>query len=690
MAFFSCLATGSPCVAWAGVAWAGVASAGAVRASDAGDGAASLPEGAIVVTGRGLADTPATPAYDVVEIGRERLESSASGRIEDVLASVAGFQQFRRSDSRSANPSAQGVTLRALGGNATSRALVLLDGVPMADPMFGYIPFSAIAPERLGSVRVTRGGGSGAFGAGAVSGTIELTSADVGTRGGGTLGPVSGEALVNDRGESALSATLAPRLGAGFAELSGRWDRGRGFWTTPTGQRSAASARARYQSWSTSLRVVAPLTDTIEVQARGLLFQDDRTLRFAGADSSSSGQDASIRLVGLGDWQFDALAYVQARDFSNIVVSATSFKKTLDQRRTPSTGLGGKLELRPPVGADHVLRLGGDWRIADGELQEEAYNTAGAVTFRRRAGGRNSDVGLFVEDDWTLGTLVLTAGVRADRWTVRDGFFREVNGAGLVTADNHFANRSGWDTSLRGGAVWRAGGGVSLRAAAYSGIRLPTLNELYRPFVVFPVTTNANAALRNEDVRGIDAGIDFRPSDAVSLSVTAFANRVENAIANVTVANNVRQRRNVDAVRARGIELGADLRLGTVSFNGSLALTDAEVQAGGTSVLLDGLRPAQTPKIAASGTLGWRPADGWLLSATLRHTGAQFEDDLQVDSLPAATTLDAVAQVPLTPFARLVVRGENLTGETIVTRNQSGSLDLGVPRTVWVGVRFGL
>ncbi|HEX7930198.1 MAG TPA: Plug domain-containing protein, partial [Sphingomicrobium sp.] len=121
----------------------------------------------IVVTGHGLGDTPATPAYDVQDIPREKIATSASGRIEDVLSSIAGFQQFRRSDSRSSNPSAQGVTLRALGGNATSRSLVLLDGVPMADPMFGYIPLSALAPERLGAIRVTRGGGSGAFGSGA-------------------------------------------------------------------------------------------------------------------------------------------------------------------------------------------------------------------------------------------------------------------------------------------------------------------------------------------------------------------------------------------------------------------------------------------------------------------------------------------------------------------------------------------
>ena len=213
----------------------------------------------IVVTGRGLEDTPATPAYGTREIGRERLTASASGRIEDALAAVAGFQQFRRSDSRSSNPSAQGVTLRALGGNATSRTLVLLDGVPMADPMFGYVPLSALAPERLASARVTRGGGAGAFGAGAVAGTIELTSADA-----RTLGLVGASALANDRGESELSGTLAPQLGRGFAVLSGRWDRGQGFWMTPEAQRVPASVRARFDSWSADSTCPAGVRITLE------------------------------------------------------------------------------------------------------------------------------------------------------------------------------------------------------------------------------------------------------------------------------------------------------------------------------------------------------------------------------------------------------------------------------------------
>jgi outer membrane receptor protein involved in Fe transport len=191
-------------------------------------------------------------------------------------------------------------------------------------------------------------------------------------------------------------------------------------------------------------------------------------------------------------------------------------------------------------------------------------------------------------------------------------------------------------------------------------------------------------------LRGIEAGIDFAPSKAVTLSVTAFDNKVKQAIANVTIAANLRERRNVDAIHARGVELGAALHWGRVSFDGSLAWTDATVAASGASLALNGMRPAQTPKLAASGTLAWAPGAGWRLAATLRHVGAQYEDDLQSDALPAATTLDAFVTVPLGGPFSLVLRGENLTDAAVMTRNQAGSQDLGAPRTIWAGIRVGL
>ncbi|MGI8943680.1 MAG: TonB-dependent receptor [Qipengyuania sp.] len=638
----------------------------------------------IVVVGEGLPDTPSVPAYSVRQLDREQIVSSPSGRIEDVLGSVAGFQQFRRSDSRSSNPSAQGVTLRALGGNATSRALVLLDGVPVADPFFGFIPLTALAPERLERIRVTRGGGSGPFGAGALAGTIELESA-----GPATLDDMTARVLVNDRGGTEASGAIAAELGSGYVVAGARWDRGPGFFTTPPAERVPATARAGYDSWSFHARAVAPVSGSLELQAAGLVFDDARTLRFEGADSSASGADASIRLVGRGEWKIDALAYLQTRNFSNLVISSTRFVRVLDQRNTPSTGLGGKLELRPPMGENHVLRVGADYRRAEGELQEEAYSAfTGNLTEKRRAGGATSDLGFFVENDWTLGSWVLTGGLRADRTAISDGFFTARSAANALVEQTIAPDRRRWTFSWRAGAAYEASDALTLRAATYRGLRLPTLNELYRPFVVFPVVTQANAALEPERLTGFEAGLDFAPARGFEITLTAFDNRVDGAIANVTLAPNLRERQNLPAIDARGIELGAAAEWGPLSFDATLAHTDAKVAGQGASLALDGNRPPQTPRWAGAATLAFRPAAGWLAALSLRHTSAQFESDQETDVLPAATTIGAYLEAPLARNFSLVLRVENLTGETIVTRNSGGSIDVGTPRTLWGGARL--
>ena len=501
-------------------------------------------------------------------------------------------------------------------------------------------------------------------------------------------------AFYGSRDSTELSASITPDLGNGYVSLSGRWDRGDGFQTTPRDQRVAATVPAAYDGWSTNLRAVAPISAKSEVQFRATLFEDKRTLRFAGADNSSQGQDASIRYIDRGRWQVDALAYVQVRNFSNIVISSSTFRRTLDQRNTPSTGIGGKIELRPPVGEAHVLRVGVDSRFASGDMFEDAYNANSAsnpATFRRHAGGQQWTRGVFVEDDWTPagpdGRLVLTGGVRADRWSISDGFYRQVSATSGVGTSSDYADRSDWEVSGRAGALYRASDAIALRGAAYSGFRLPTLNEPYRPFVVFPITTQANDALTPEKLKGAEVGIDLTPAPGISLSATGFINRLDDAVANVTLTATTRQRRNIDRIVAKGVELTADATLGAMRLSASYAYSRSRVHAPGEA--FDGLTPAQSPRHAASATIAYSPAQGPTLSTTLRYVAKQYEDDLQSDVLPHAITVDAIARLPLASGVTLVARGENLLDETIVTRNAGGSIDLGTPRTLWIGVSFG-
>src|SRR5438045_8549369 len=94
--------------------------------------------------------------------------------VDDALRQVPSISLFRLSDSRVANPTSQGVSLRAVGASGASRALVLDDGVPMNDPFGGWVYWDRVPRLSLASIEILRGGGSHLFGADALSGVVNL------------------------------------------------------------------------------------------------------------------------------------------------------------------------------------------------------------------------------------------------------------------------------------------------------------------------------------------------------------------------------------------------------------------------------------------------------------------------------------------------------------------------------------
>ncbi|MET0270633.1 MAG: TonB-dependent receptor [Sphingomonas sp.] len=662
------------------------------------------PAAEIVVTGAGLPAPPGDAAYDVVTIDRARLTGVASGRLEDVLRDVAGFAQYRRSDSRSAHPTSQGATLRGLGGNASSRALVVLDGVPQIDPFGGWVSFAAYDPERLGRVRVTRGGGSGVYGSGALGGTIELESALP-----SELAGVRGRAAYGSRDAVDAGAGLAGRLGAGFGSVAMAYARGDGFVPVTAATRGPVDRPARYAQASLALRGVVPIGPDTELQASGLGFLDERTRGLAFTGNRNLGADASIRLVGRGRWGWEALTYLQLRafrsDFASVNAARTTVTQSLDQYEVPATGVGGRIELRPPMGRDVILRLGADVRRVAGATKELFTFVAAAPPRIREAGGREVTAGAFAELTATPSpAITITGGGRVDRWRIGQGrLIERMLATGASLADARFASRTGWEPTGRLGLAVRPAEPVTLRTAGYLGGRLPTLNELSRPFRAGADATAGNAALSPERVRGVDAGVDLRPLPGVRLSATAYWNRLDDAIANVTLGAGpgsfpvvgfvgaggaYRMRQNLDAVRARGVEVDAALALGRWSLAASYAFVDARVSARGAAATLDGLEPAQTARHQASATLGWARARLGL-AATLRYVGPQYEDDQNARRLRDAVTADVTATLPLTPALTIEARGENMFDATVQAGVAgAGAIERATPRTVWLGVRF--
>jgi outer membrane receptor protein involved in Fe transport len=658
-----------------------------------------IPQAAIVVTGKALPEAKAERVYGVQRISRREIEQSPSHELDQLLKDIPGLQLFRRSDARSGHPTSQGVTLRALGGNASSRALLVLDGVPQSDPFGGWVNWPAYDPEDLSEIRVVRGGGSVANGPGALAGTIEMVSrSDAG---------VSGEIDGGSRDSLEARGRVGLDLGGGVLSLSARGERGDGFIPVTAANRGPADEPARYREWSSRARWVAALGGDTELQASLAGFHDWRTRGTDFTVNRTNGADASLRLVGHGPWQWSALAYWQWRSlmssFASVTPGRTEANRVSLQYSVPSHGVGGSVEVRPPLPDGIELRLGADTRRATGESREFFSYVDGDPTRRRAAGGNSWTAGVFAEASAHLGKAILTGGARIDHWSIGDGhLFEQQIATGDVLTDDRDPSRSGWLPTARGGVSLPVGGGLSLRSAAYLGWRMPTLNELFRPFRAGSDATAANPDLDPERLVGAEAGAEYAHGP-FHASLTGFVNRLKDAIANVTMGHGPGifpgvgfvgatgtffKRENIDAVKVRGLEASADWTDGPWSIRAGASFTHARMNGGDAAVLLDGLRPAQTPKFAGTLAAGWQDG-GKGAQLVLRRVGAQFDDDLNIDVLKRATTLDAYVAWPLTKRLQLVARAENLTNALVMAGiNGDGSVERATPRTLWLGLRL--
>ncbi|HXH69249.1 MAG TPA: TonB-dependent receptor plug domain-containing protein, partial [Pyrinomonadaceae bacterium] len=120
-----------------------------------------------------LSETPAS----VVVLKRETIEQTAAQTVDDSLRQVAGFTLFRRSSSKTSNPTTQGANLRGVSGSGAARAAVLFDGLFLNDAFGGWTYWTRVPKIAVEQAEVLRGGASQFYGDTALSGSVNLLSA---------------------------------------------------------------------------------------------------------------------------------------------------------------------------------------------------------------------------------------------------------------------------------------------------------------------------------------------------------------------------------------------------------------------------------------------------------------------------------------------------------------------------------
>ena len=638
---------------------------------------------------------------DVRVLTQREMATTAALTLDGTLSEIPGFTLFRRTGSRTANPTTQGVSLRGVGASGASRALVLVNDIPLNDPFGSWVYWDRVPREAVGRVEVVRGGGSDLYGSDAMGGVVNII----------TRKPTRSEFSLDTSygNENTPDASFWSSLQYGLWRMA--FD-GEAF-NTDGYILVAPQDRGKVDTRAGSEHEVGDATLERTLKSHGRAFVEASYFRETRANGTPLTYNRThIRQLALGtDWvsaragSFSFRGYggpqVFDQTFSAVAPGRNSESLTRSQR-VPAQQLGVEFQWTRPVGMKQTLVAGLDGQEVRGSSNELGFFN-GRMTSALGAGGRQRTIGVFGEDLIRLTPRwQFTAAVRFDHWRNYDALStsKPLSSPGPTTVIN-FPERTQSAFSPRLGILYRVTSNVSLVASAYRAFRAPTLNELYRGFRVGDVVTQANSELRAEHLTGAEAGAQFSAfHQKLTGRGTFFWSDVTDPIANVTLSVEpnliTRQRQNLGRTRSRGVDLDTTLHLTrTFELTSGYEFVAATVLSFPANPVLVGLEIPQVPRNTftfqalysdPSAASRWRRLT---LGLQGRFVGNQFDDDLNQLPLGKFFTLDAFLSRRVWHDTEAYVAVENIFDERY-TVERTPVPELGPPILFRVGFRVNI
>ncbi|MBD3730202.1 MAG: TonB-dependent receptor [Sphingomonadales bacterium] len=592
---------------------------------------ADLRVAPITVTANGLDTAVTNTGQSVSIIDTREIDSVQGADIARVLARAPGVTL-----SRSGGPGS--VTSVSVRGAGSEQLLVLVDGVPVADPASpaGGFDFGNLFTGMVGKIDLTRGSNSVVWGSDAIGGVMDVaTRRDDG---------FAASAEYGSRNTAFLRGNGGVAGDGYFVGLAGSWYRTDGFsaaagGTEPDGYDQLALGGSAFVDVTPELEAFvrgewsrgkldidgypAPaytLADTAETQ---------RTERWSGAAGLNYyGNDLTLRAA-----------------YSIADTSRDYFDPTFGTAPTYSGD-----------GRSQQVLLRGEYRLIGGLALafggEHAWSDY-ATTYD--AAARTHSTGGYLQLGWAMGGLAAHLGGRVDdhqRFGTHATF--------------------GADISYGLGNDWR------LRASLGEGFKAPTLFQLYSSY--------GNPDLQPEQSTSVDIAVEKgERGRGLHYALTAFRRESEQLIGFAyDAAHPYGVYLNTGRARAQGLEIEANYALSdALSLGGAYSFVATRDKATGRDLAR---RPRHSATFYADWDSGLGSAwdrGGLVLGADLRLAGRSFDDAANNIRLGGYAVLDLRASFPVTEAVEVFGRVENVFDREYQTVAGYNS----VPRGVFAGVR---
>lgn len=644
-----------------------------------------------------LSETPGS----TILLNTTDITSTPALRVDDVLRQVPGFSLFRRSDSRTANASNQGVSLRGLGGTAASRALVLEDGFPLVDAFGGWVYWDRVPRTSIANVEVFRGGASNLYGSDALGGVVQFI----------TRQPQQPAFAL----ETSYGNERTPDLSFWTGTRAGPWDLSLasemfftdGYIIVPTWQRGTVDTPANSRDAAVEVNIGHQLGAKGRIFGRGTFYTE---FRHNGTPIQTNNTTLGEGALGL-DKQFgsnDSLtlrgyALVQGYDqrFSSVAANRNSESLT-NLQHVPEQVVGGAGQWTHLLGTHQTLIAGMDAMEVMGASDEQLF-TAGKHTRNNASGGRQRILGWFGEDLVRFNNWTIILGGRFDDWNNfnASSICTPFTGTCTASPSTPYPSRSDLAFSPRLSVLRSLARNVSVTGSIYRAFRAPTLNELYRSFRVANVLTLNNPYLNAERLTGAEAGMNVTTlQHKLDLRGTFFWSDIVDPVQNVTInpasSPVLRRKENLGRIRSRGVELDGvvhlnrDIQLSAGYEFTAATVVNYNVPPGEISLL--GKRVAQVPRnVFTWEARYWNPSR-IMLSLQGRFVGQQFDDDQNLYPLAPFYTMDLQIARNMTRNLEIFAAAENITSERYQVANtptSTGSLfNIGPPILYRIGLRL--